>query len=155
MKTMVLAYIGMLLSSLVLTSYMCCGVAPVITTQVITGNWDNTGYNTVSIDSGKSPVASADFDTSYAPHQHNSYQLKGNDSVIYTDYTVVPNIVLAGTYALIDTGYTAVSGHLVLHFPSAAPDTISFQNNSSELLLLYTTYGPHGSSQLQDIYTRY
>jgi hypothetical protein len=155
MKKIVFAYIGMLLSSLVLVSFMCCGKASAIYIENITGSWDLTHYDTTMVDSTVVPYAKTSFDTSFSPLSRNSYQLLYNDSVIYTDYTVNPNIVKSGTYTLIDTGYTAVSGYLIVQFPLTNPDTMYFTNQGLQLHFPESSNSGHVLDHHEEVYTRY
>jgi len=153
MKKSVLAYIGMLLSSLVLVSFICCGKASAIYIENITSSWDLTYYDSSTVDSTTVPYATTSFDTAFSPHCRNSYQFY-NDSVIYTDYMVKPNIVKSGTYELIDTGNTAVSGYLVMQFPAAAPDTLYYTNEGLQLSFPVVTHNAHILNSTKFIYTR-
>jgi len=155
MKKIVFAYLAMLLSSLVLVSFMCCGKASAIYVENITGSWDLTYYDSSSVDSTTIPYSKTSFDTSYSPHSYNSYLFLYNDSVIYTDYTVKPNIIKYGTYALIDTGVTAVSGYLILKFPSITPDTMRFNNQGLRLDFPRAGSNAHISNYWNYVYTRY
>jgi hypothetical protein len=154
MKKIFFAYIAMLLSSLVLVSFMCCGKASVIYVENITGSWDLTNYDTSTIDSTTSPYTVTSFDTVFSHHSYNGYQFLYNNSVIYTDYTVKPNIIKTGTYALIDTGRTAVSGYLILQFPSTNPDTMYFMNQGLQLSFPQSGNSGHKYDHWLTVYTR-
>jgi hypothetical protein len=155
MKKIVVAYIGMLLSSLVLVSFMCCGKASAIYVENITGSWDLSYYDTSTVDSTKVPYTKTTFDTSFLPHSRNSYRLLYNDSVIYTDYTVKPNSIKSGTYTLVDTGYTAVSGYLIVQFPLTNPDTMYFTNQGLQLHFPQSDNSGHVFDHREEVYTRY
>jgi hypothetical protein len=130
MKTIILAYIAMLFSSLVLVSFMCCdagGPVPAITSATLHSFWDYTRFTIDRTDSSTLPyVTQVLDDTSFVSESQHSFVFNYNDSVVYTDYTVSPNTIQTGSYELLDTGYAGDQGKIVLFFPHTAADTLNF-----------------------------
>lgn len=154
MKTIILVYIAMLFSSLVLVSFMCCDAGGPIPAPATTLHafWDYTGFAMNRTDSSSLPyVTQVLEDTSFVSHSQHSFYFDYNDSVVYTDYTVNPNIVQTGTYELIDTGYAGKEGKIVLFLPHTTTDTLNFLISGNLLLILSTVDSPH----ICDKYTYY
>jgi hypothetical protein len=152
MKKSVPGCIIMLLVSLTLISSECnCGKADVPSPSIV-GSWDYESYSSLITDSTSAhSYTQTTFDTSFFPHTQNSYQFKVNDSVIYTDYTMNPNLIKYGTYHFIDSEF---SGHIVLLFPPANADTLSYFTYNG-LSFTKVIDSPHIYYQFTQNYTRY
>jgi|GEM_PF-3711037 hypothetical protein len=114
--------IALLLSFFVLRSNDC---AHKVDGPFLVGNWDYKRFIETR-DSSLQPLNNKDSSIFFAPFSKNSYQFSISDSVIYTDYTVTPNIVKYGAYQFVNCTQFSTSGIIVLLFPSEIPDTLSF-----------------------------
>jgi hypothetical protein len=151
MKKTVFAYIGMLLISHLLLSVTCTKGPNVYSGNAIvgvTGSWDNSEFCQVTHDSSTSSSYSVSiYDTTFSLHTKNSYQFQSNGTVVYTDYSIVPNVIKTGTYYSIglqpgpyynvDTSflayYNGTEGTVILQFPLTSPDTVNFSTYPGSL----------------------
>jgi hypothetical protein len=116
--------IAMLLVSLVITSDVCVKYPPPNNYNLI-GTWDYHGFEVNRTDSNTNPPTYTSFDTTFAKHSQYSYQFKTNDTLIYNDYSIQPNLIKYGTYLVISDSTTAIK-RVVLSFPPNNPDTLFF-----------------------------
>jgi hypothetical protein len=145
MKKILTLYCVLLLSSLILVSSTCHKGVPEPFPTVI-GTWDYTSLSTTIIDStGVGGYHEQLFDTGFARHSQNRYQFKSDSTVVYTDFTVVPNVVKNGTYNTVMITYNpdAISGEMILNFPPANPDTLRYNSYLNEFQFVVYTYSAH------------
>jgi hypothetical protein len=173
MKRKMLVYIAVLLGSLVLSSADCNKYPPsYYFNNSLVGSWDYTGYTNQTFDS-TSNIYNLDssiylFDTTFPiPHTHINYQFKPMDSVIYTDYTVIPNVIKMGTYSTLSLNVNIPNAPgnnyqgLILRFPLSKPDTILYSKYADSswkyyFVLTYdTSIGNHMLKQHSDYYYQY
>jgi hypothetical protein len=158
MKKTLTGYCVLLLSSLIFVS-STCGKGPAPLALTIIGKWDYTSLSTTIIDStGLNGYNEHLSDTGFSAHSQNSYQLKSDSTVIYTDYTITPNIVKSGIYTTINIAFPyaypgGMSGDLILQFQQSTSDTLNFVCYPNELQFIEQVDSAHILSRHTKNYT--